>query len=164
MADMVKNINIVPFSDEYASAVEALVIEAWTPIRESYRRELGEELYGRIFGDWKRDKTESVLSMMISGRGYVAVIDGELAGFIHYEISEDGVSGEIGNNAVLSKYRGCGIAQAMYAFVFEKMKAKGVEYVSVVTGLDDGHEPARRSYEKAGFDRGLPSVKYYRKL
>ena len=106
MADMVKNINIVPFSDEYASAVEALVIEAWTPIRESYRRELGEELYGRVFGDWKRDKTESVLSMMSSGRGYVAVVDGELAGFIHYEISEDGVSGEIGNNAVSSRFRG----------------------------------------------------------
>ena len=164
MADMVKNINIVPFSDEYASAVEALVIEAWTPIRESYRRELGDELYLMAFGDWKREKVDRVLFLMREGHGYVAVIDGELAGFIHYEISEDGVSGEIGNNAVLSKYRGCGIAQAMYAFVFEKMKAKGVEYVSVVTGLDDGHEPARRAYEKAGFDKGLESVRYFKMI
>ena len=164
MADMVKNINIVPFSDEYSAAVEALVIEAWTPIRESYRRELGEELYGRVFGDWKRDKTESVLSMMSSGRGYVAVVDGELAGFIHYEISEDGVSGEIGNNAVSSRFRGRGIAQRMYSFIEEKMREEGVKYVTVVTGLDEGHAPARRAYEKAGFDKGLESVRYFKMI
>ena len=164
MADMVKNINIVPFSDEYASAVEALVIEAWTPIRESYRRELGDELYLMAFGDWKREKVDRVLFLMREGHGYVALVDGELAGFIHYEISEDGVSGEIGNNAVSSRFRGRGIAQRMYSFIEEKMREEGVKYVTVVTGLDEGHAPARRAYEKAGFDRGLPSVKYYRKL
>ena len=161
---MVKNINIVPFSDEYASAVEVLVIEAWTPIRESYRRELGDELYLMAFGDWKREKVDRVLFLMREGHGYVALVDGEVAGFIHYEISEDGVSGEIGNNAVSSRFRGRGIAQRMYSFIEEKMREEGVKYVTVVTGLDEGHAPARRAYEKAGFDRGLPSVKYYRKL
>ena len=31
----------------------------------------------------------------------------------------------------------------------DKMKEEGMEYVTVTTGGDDGHAPARRSYEKA---------------
>ena len=157
-------IRIVPFSDEYADAVAQLTIEAWTPIREVFRRELGDELYFMAFSDWKKTKVEKVLSQMKGGRGYVALLDGEFAGFIHYEISENGISGEIGNNAVSGKFRGRGIAQEMYSFVIEQMKCEGVEYVTVVTGLDEAHAPARRSYEKAGFENSLPSVKYYKKI
>ena len=164
MADMVKNINIVPFSDEYASAVEALVIEAWTPIRESYRRELGDELYLMAFGNWKREKVDKVLFLMREGHGYVALVDGEVAGFIHYSVGGDGISAEVGNNAVSSRFRGRGIAQRMYSFIEEKMREEGVQYVTVVTGLDEGHAPARRAYEKAGFDKGLESVRYFKMI
>lgn len=164
MADMVKNINIVPFSDEYASAVEALVIEAWTPIRESYRRELGDELYLMAFGDWKRKKVDRVLFLMREGHGYVALVDGEVAGFIHYSVGGDRISAEVGNNAVSSRFRGRGIAQRMYSFIEEKMREEGVKYVTVVTGLDEGHAPARRAYEKAGFDKGLESVRYFKMI
>ena len=157
-------IRIVPFSEDYAETVARLTVEAWTPIREIYHRELGDDLYMLEFGNWKEEKTQKVLEMMRSGRGYVAILDGELAGFIHYSLSENGLSGEIGNNAVMSKFRGRGIAQEMYSFVIEQMKREGVQYVTVVTGLDEAHAPARRSYEKAGFDKGLPSVKYYKKI
>ena len=36
--------------------------------------------------------------------------------------------------------------------------------ITVTTGLDDGHAPARRAYEKAGFEKNLPSLTYYKKL
>lgn len=52
----------------------------------------------------------------------------------------------------------------MYSFIFEHMREEGVEYVKVRTGGDDAHLPARRAYEKARFDRGVPSVTYYRKI
>ena len=161
---MKQKIEIIPFSEEYTTAVAELTVEAWTPIREEYRRLLGDGLYALEFENWKEEKTQKVLEMMRSGRGYVALLDGELAGFIHYGISENGISGEIGNNAVSSKFRGQGVAQEMYSFVIEQMKREGVEYATVVTGLDEAHAPARRSYEKAGFDRGLQSVKYYKKI
>lgn len=38
---------------------------------------------------------------------------------------------------------------------------EGMKYATVSTGLDDGHAPARRAYEKMGFSKNLPSVKYY---
>ena len=101
---------------------------------------------------------------MREGHGYVALVDGEVAGFIHYSVGGDGISAEVGNNAVSSRFRGRGIAQRMYSFIEEKMREEGVKYVTVVTGLDEGHAPARRAYEKAGFDKGLESVRYFKMI
>jgi len=36
--------------------------------------------------------------------------------------------------------------------------------VSVTTGLDYAHEPARKAYQRAGFSRKLESVTYYMEL
>ena len=161
---MNNNVEIIPFSEEYAEGVANLAIEAWTPIRESYRNLLGDELYSMTFDNWQTSKANGVLKAMRSGRGYLAVCDGELAGFVYYIFKEGNMSGEIGGNAVSFKYRGRGIAQLMYSHVIEKMKAEGARFVTVVTGLDEGHAPARRAYEKAGFEKNLPSVCYYKRL
>ena len=37
-------------------------------------------------------------------------------------------------------------------------------YAKVATGLDDAHAPARRAYERAGFDIKVEDVTYYKKL
>ncbi len=37
-------------------------------------------------------------------------------------------------------------------------------YTMVMTGLDDAHAPARRAYEKAGFDKHIENIRYYREL
>jgi hypothetical protein len=44
------------------------------------------------------------------------------------------------------------------------MREAGMKAVKVNTGLDDAHAPALRAYEKADFERSLPSVMYYRAL
>jgi hypothetical protein len=43
------------------------------------------------------------------------------------------------------------------------MKQAGMRLAVVGTGGEDGHAPARRSYEKAGYT-GLPLVRYYKKI
>ncbi|SCE84756.1 hypothetical protein [Micromonospora mirobrigensis] len=45
----------------------------------------------------------------------------------------------------------------------ELLRAAGVTLAVVGTGGEDGHAPARRTYEKAGFT-GLPLVRYYARL
>jgi GNAT superfamily N-acetyltransferase len=67
-------------------------------------------------------------------------------------------------NAVSLDFRGMGIGTKMYEFVLDKMRTEGMKYASVSTGLDDGHAAARRSYEKAGFEKNLPSIKYFMEL
>jgi hypothetical protein len=39
-----------------------------------------------------------------------------------------------------------------------------MSYATVQTGLDEGHAPARRAYERAGFDISHSRITYYRKL
>ena len=98
------------------------------------------------------------------GRGYVALLDGKVVGYISYHIHEETKTGEIVGNAVSAEARGMGIGPKMYQFVLDKMREEGMIFARVHTGLDDGHAPARRAYEKAGFEKNLPSVDYFMKL
>lgn len=161
---MNKTINIVPAKTEYLEKAGEIAIKAWTPIRQEFKKLLGEEIYQHYFNDWQTKKKNSVINSLKAGRGYVALVDGNVAGFISYNVDKDSKNGEILENAVDCDYHGMGIGTKMYMLVMDKMKEEGMEYVTVTTGGDDGHAPARRSYEKAGFEKFLPSVKYFKKL
>ena len=161
---MDKTIEILPCEDKYIDRAIEITYEAWTPIFDGYKTALGEKMFNDLYGDWKESKYARVYRGLTSGRGFVALVDGEIAGFIFYEVDEAKKQGLVEENAVTSEYRGMGIAQKMYDFVFEKMREEGMIYAMVSTGLDEAHAPARRAYEKAGFDKELPSVRYFREL
>ena len=161
---MDKTVEIIPCEGCHIDKAIEITYAAWEPIFEQYRKSLGEKMYNDLYGDWKRSKYERVYRGLTSGRGYVAIIDGEVAGFIFYETDEESKKGLVEENAVSSKYRGMGIAQKMYSFVFDRMREEGMIYAMVSTGLDDAHAPARRAYERAGFDKSLPSVRYFKEL
>ena len=158
------NVEIIPACECHMDSVSKIAIDAWTPIREEFKKLLGEEVYNSQFTDWQSKKTESVKKQLLSGKGYVAIMNNKVAGFISYMIHADTNTGEILANAVSVDARGMGIGSKMYDFVTDKMKAEGAEFVTVHTGLDDAHAPARRAYEKAGFSASLPSIQYYKKL
>jgi len=157
-------IQIVPAAEEHIEAACDIAIKAWTPIRAVFRRDLGDELYEAHFDGWQASKREGIAKGLRSGRGYVALLDGKVVGFVTYHVDFIRKSGEIGGNAVDPDCRGMGIGPKMYDFVLNKMREEGMEYATVVTGLDDGHAPARRAYQKAGFEKNLPSIKYFQKL
>lgn len=157
-------ITIVPAKSEYIESAERIAVAAWTKIHESYKECIGEKMHDDIFKDWENDKINSVRAGLLSGMGYVALAENEVAGFISYRVEKDKAVGEILANAVDEKFRGLGIGGKMYEFVLSEMKREGVKYAVVNTGLDEGHAPARRAYEKIGFKKNLPSVKYYMEL
>ena len=126
--------------------------------------ELGEEIYEAFYGEWKKSKREEVARMLSKGKGYVALLDGAVVGFICYEFDSERRIGEICTNAVSPECRGMGIARKMYDYILSEMRENGIKYVSVQTGLDDGHIPARRAYEKLGFKKNLKSVNYYMEI
>jgi len=148
------------------AAAVAIAVAAWEPIFASFRRILGEELYAAIRPDPAAAKAAQVRAACeadSSAHACVAELDGRVVGFATYYAKPSGV-GEIGNNAVRPDCRGRGIAPRMYAYVQERLKALGMRFVEVATGGEASHAPARRAYEKAGFDIQLPKVTYYRKL
>ena len=65
--------------------------------------------------------------------------------------------------AVHPEYQKRGIAAQLNQAALDAMKAAGVKLAIVETGGDDGHAPARKAYEKAGYT-GLPIVRYFKEL
>ncbi len=143
-------------------AAAELAVAAWTPIREVFRRDIGDELYEAFFTGWQESKKEGIRKQLSAGRGFVTKLDGKVVGFISYRV--EGKIGEIQGNAVSPDCRGMGLGTAQYRFVLKRMKEEVAEVACVITGGDDGHAPARRAYEAVGFKEYLPSRKYFKKL
>ena len=158
------DIKIIPCKEEYLERAIELTYISWEPIFEGYRQELGDEMFNALYSDWKKVKYNRIYNGLTSERGYVALVDGEVAGFVFYITNDEKKIGVVEENAVDMKFRGLGIAGKMYDFVLNKMRDEGMMYSCVKTGLDEAHSPARRAYEKAGFDKSIQSVTYYIKL
>ncbi|MFW6157895.1 MAG: GNAT family N-acetyltransferase [Planctomycetota bacterium] len=162
MADELVIRELEPRDEE--RAVEIAVL-AWEPVFVSFRELMGDSIFEAERGDWRADKAEQIRRGIANehARFCVAEIDGVVAGFVSFHTGASGV-GEIGNNAVHPDFQNRGIATRLYQHALAEMKAAGMRAAKVQTGLDRSHAPARRAYEKAGFDRAVPSVTYYRQL
>ena len=157
-------LSIRPATEADAEAVVAIAIAEWEAIYQGYRAQLGDEIFYRFFPDHKAQKASNVCANLRSGTLYVTEIDGRVAGFIHYVYDESSKIGTISNNAVSGEFRGMGIGPRQYEFVFALLRERGAIGVRVTTGLDEGHAPARRAYEKAGFKASTQSITYYKDL
>ena len=95
---------------------------------------------------------------------YVALLNGNIVGFVSIALDEEKRIGEIGLNAVHPDYSGRGVGTLLYEFAIGEMKRAGMGVAVVATGGDPSHAPARRAYEKVGFGPSIPSVEMYRLL
>ena len=148
-------------------AAVAIAVAAWEPIYAQFRQILGDEIFETLYPDGLEEKGRQVREACKPGaRGVVCVAekDSQVVGFITFYPDVRPGLGEIGNNAVHPDHQGQGIGPRMYRHAFDRFRELGMRFVKVGTGLDPSHAPARRAYEKAGFDIQLPSVTYYRKL
>lgn len=148
---------------EHLDAICDIAVKAWTPIHESYRQLLGEEIYTGVYAaGWQERKRSNVRYEAEHFHSLVALAEGRVVGFLSFTVQ--GKMGEICGNAVDPDCRGMGIAGKLYDYALTQMKAMGCMLACVETGGDPGHASARRAYEKAGFQKNLPSVKYYKEL
>ncbi len=95
---------------------------------------------------------------------YVYEEDGKVVGYVVFYLHRETGVGEIGINALIPEYQGKGLAQQMYKAVLDRFRQKGMRYARVDTGLDLGSEPARKAYERAGFNIRSGEINYYMKL
>ena len=137
-----------------------IAVAEYAAIYESIRAQLGEELFAACIGDPRKARTEQAIYNVSTNTCYVSEMNGQTVGFIHFMYDEKSRLGMISNNAVSSQYRGHGIGGKQYQFVFDKLREMGAVAVTVTTGLDDAHAPARRAYEKAGFEKNTKSITY----
>ncbi|MHB9033368.1 MAG: GNAT family N-acetyltransferase [Anaerolineae bacterium] len=159
-------ITIRPFDTADDCAIAELSILAWEPVFTAWQKILGPELYPvAIYADWRTSQKELVAKFCHDDKmsTWVAQVDNRVVGFVIYELNTANKVGEVQMLAVHPDYQNRGIGTQLNMFALGKFREAGMQLAVVGTGGDEGHAPARRAYEKAGYT-GLPLVRYYQKL
>lgn len=141
--------------------LENIRLAAFDPVFASFRKILGDEIY-KLAQKREDEEQSDILAAMFSRDSdwvlFVAETEDTIVGFVSIQLNTETTVGEIGLNAVTPEHAGKGIGTQMYQFAIDHMKKAGMRVATVATGGDPSHEPARRAYEKAGFDVQIPSV------
>jgi GNAT superfamily N-acetyltransferase len=159
-------IQIRPSTPADLPAIVDLSLLAWEPVFTAWQHILGSSLYPiAIYPDWRQGQKGVVEKICTDANilTWAAVVDEKVVGFIAYELNAETQTGEVQLLAVHPDFQNDGIGTQLNLFALEKFKEAGMKLAVVGTGGDDGHAPARRSYEKAGYT-GLPQVRYYKEL
>ena len=154
------------YRPEDLEAVMAIANRAWQAIYDSYEKNYGVELTRLLVPDRSTAKGGELKEQCTQHpeRTWVCEEDGKVVAFVTFHIDEEKKIGTIGNNAVSPDFRGRGIGRQMYRKVLDFFKEKGMRFAKVMTGLDEGHAPARKAYESVGFNIKWATVRYYMKL
>ena len=143
-----------------------IAVAAWQRIFDNFKKLVGEEIFQEHWSTWQNRKRQEVVGHLERSPEtmLIAEVKGKVVGFLTYRLDDVRLIGEIGNNAVAPEYQNCGIGTKLCQKALEIFKSAGMSIATVSTGLDEGHAPARKMYEKAGFNKKIPKVSYYYKL
>jgi len=160
------NLQIRPLNNSDINDLVELSLLAWEPVFTAWEQILGPKLYPiAIYPDWRKSQKD-VVEKGCSNENFttwVAEQGGKVVGFVAYELNDNNKIGEVQLLAVHPEYQNHGIGTELNNFALEKLKEAGMKLAVVGTGGDEGHAPARKSYEKAGYT-ALPLVRYYKDL
>ena len=148
-------------------ALQAIRAAAFAPVFRSFHELVGAEIADTAFRTIDEEQAELLAGLAERGPDkelHVALADGRSCGFVSVLFDRKSRLGEIGLNAVHPDWSGRGIGARLYEFALERMRQEGMAVATVGTGGDPSHAPARRAYQKAGFEKEIPSVWLCRKL
>jgi RimJ/RimL family protein N-acetyltransferase len=158
-------VSLRPLRSGDLDEIVRLSLAAWEPVFVSFREVLGPAVYPLLYPDWTSSQAEAVASICNDPKYtvWVAEVNGGVVGFIAYELNPQTKVGTIELLAVHPDHQNGGIGTQLNALALDRMREGRMELAEVGTGGDPGHAPARRAYEKAGFN-GFPLVRYYQAL
>jgi len=129
-----------------------LSLRAWEPVFASFEETWGEPLYQRFFPDWRAHQARDVRAALDANPTWVSTDAERATGFVNVVFDEAERAGEIYMIAVDPASQGRGLAGRLTEFALDEMRRRGMTLATVATGADPGHGPARRTYERAGFE------------
>lgn len=148
-------------------ALQSIRQAAFEPVFRAFREIVGVKIAALAFAHAEVEQAKLLDDICAAGSGhhvFVVTVGEEIVGFVSFTVDPDRRTGEIGLNAVHPDHAGRGLGTWMYEQVMARMKELRIALVTVGTGADPAHAPARRAYEKAGFGPGLVSVHLYKLL
>jgi GNAT superfamily N-acetyltransferase len=159
------NYRIESYSPEQADAVVALSLRAWAPVFVSLADSLDTEVFREFYPKgWQVSQEQSVREAFSAADAvWVAVCETRVLAFAAVKLHREDRMGELQMLAVDPEAQGQGVGRALTQLALQWMKDSGMSIAMVETGGDEGHAPARRTYERAGF-RIFPVARYFKRL
>jgi GNAT superfamily N-acetyltransferase len=156
---------IEPYDPRQLDALIHLSLRAWTPVFDSIQKAMSLEVYREFYPDWRVSQQKAVETVCgeADKKVWVAIDSGSIVGFVAVKLHSESSMGEIYMIAVDPDYQRRGIGTALIEFALDWMKVAGMSVAMVETGGDLGHNPARCTYEKLGFEL-FPVARYFKKL
>jgi len=127
---------------------------------------MGAEIFERLNGDDWRLQQQRDVEKVLADEGteiWVAEVNGEAVGFVAALLKVESGMGEVCMLAVDPAFQNEGLGTQLTDVATDWIRESGLPLVLVSTGGDDGHAPARRTYEKAGYTP-VPCVNYFKAL
>lgn len=155
--------DIRPLDSADLPAVLDLTLATFGPFYEDfYRPAVGEKVFHNRHSGWRDDYRKQLAGIHDPSHGKYAAVatsEGTIDGYVAWLIQAEARHGEIDLLAVASSGRRqqCGRRLAQHAI--DAMQSAGVDVVSIGTGGDAFHAPARALYEALGFT-AYPTVSY----
>ena len=157
---------IEPYDANQLEAIVRLSLRAWTPVFDSLQKVLNADVYQSFYPDSWRVSQQKAVENVCSDEDtkvWVAIDNGSTVGFVAVKLHQEDSMGEIYMVAVDPDFQRQGIGSALIEFALDWMKNAGMSIAMVETAGDSGHERARHTYEKAGFEL-FPVARYFKKL
>lgn len=155
--------DIRPLDPADIPALLDLTIGVFGPFYEnSFRPVVGDTVFTNRHGDWRGDYRKHLAGLHDPDSGKfaaIAWIDSQMAGFVGWIIEKTQRHGVVDILAVTADHRRLGVGRELLEHAVADIKAAGAEVVSIGTGGDDFHAPARALYESLGFTP-FPTVGY----
>jgi GNAT superfamily N-acetyltransferase len=157
---------IEPYTPDRLDAVVRLSLRAWAPVFDAIQKAMNPEVYQAFYPDsWRVSQQAAVEDVCADADTsvWVAIDSDSTVGFVAVKLHPDDKMGEVYMVAVDPDYQGRGAGAALLEFALDWMKTRGMAIAMVETGGDPGHAPARRAYEKVGFEL-WPVARYFKSL
>jgi GNAT superfamily N-acetyltransferase len=145
--------------------VVELALRAWAPVFASLERELGDDIFLRLHGDWRRYQEQAVRDTLADAETHVWVAEGDagVVGFAAAHLHRDRLLGEISMLAVDPDQQRGGSGTALTEVATGWLRDSGMRVAMVETGGDPSHAQARRIYERTSYTL-LPVARYFKAL
>ena len=160
------SIEIRPFEERDRSRVLAITEAAWSPVFSVTEGEVPAFVLHNFFPDgWMPRQLEEVTELLDteSDMMWVALVSKRIAGFVGLREHPRDRMGEIYIVAVDPAFQRAGVARALIEHCETVVRQRGLTMMMVETIGDEGHRPARETYEAMGYVR-WPVARYLKPL
>lgn len=159
-------LRITPYTPKQSEELLQLAMRSWEPVFPLTQSSVPPFVYESFYPNGWRERQWHDLAQVLDDEPEtvdVATLGSRLAGWVSTRLHPEDNMGEVYILAVDPDLQRRGIGSALIDHSVARVQREGLRMIMVETGGDPGHEPARHTYERTGFER-WPVARYFKDL